>query len=115
MSIIVHDNPDQQRFEILVDDQLAGIAEYRRTADRIIFPHTETLPPFGGQGYGSVLVKAALDAVRGEGLGVRPQCWFVRDLIASHPQEYLALVAPEDRGTFGLPADVPADVSGARS
>lgn len=111
MSINVHDNPDLQRFEIEVDGELAGIAEYRRTDVRIVFPHTETRRPFGGRGLGTVLVKAALEAVRDEGLGVQPQCWFVRDYIASHPADYLGLVAPEDRAAFGLPAAPPAERS----
>ncbi|MEO5898694.1 MAG: GNAT family N-acetyltransferase [Ilumatobacteraceae bacterium] len=111
MSITVHDNPDQHRFEIEVDGELAGIAEYHRSESHIVFPHTETRTPFGGRGLGTVLVKAALDAVREEGLGVQPQCWFVRDYIASHPDEYLALVAPEDRAAFGLPSATPANRS----
>jgi len=108
MSITVHDNPDQHRFEIEVDGALAGIAEYHRSETRIVFPHTATRPPFRGRGLGTVLVKAALDAVRDEGLGVQPQCWFVRDFIAAHPDEYLGLVAPGDRLAFGLPAAAPA-------
>lgn len=111
MSITVHDNPDQHRFEIEVDGELAGIAEYHRSETRIVFPHTETRQPFSGRGLGTVLVKAALDAVRNDGLCVQPQCWFVRDVIAAHPDEYLALVAPEDRAAFGLPAAAPADRS----
>jgi uncharacterized protein len=108
MSITVHDNPGLQRFEIHVDDELAGIAEYRRSGGRIIFPHTETRKPFGGRGLGTVLVKAALDAVRDEGLGVQPQCWFVRDFIEAHSADYLDLVVPEDRAMFGLPVATPA-------
>ncbi|MCU1504744.1 MAG: hypothetical protein JWM12_4098 [Ilumatobacteraceae bacterium] len=104
MAITVQDNPQRQRFEIMVDDELAGYAEYRRDAGKLVFPHTETLPAFGGRGLGTMLVTAALEAVREEGVTVLPQCWFVRDVIAASPDELLALVAPEDRAAFHLPA-----------
>jgi predicted GNAT family acetyltransferase len=106
MGITVQDNRDRQRFEIEVDGQLAGFADYRRSAGRIAFPHTEIRPAYGGRGLGTTLARAALDAVLDDGLAVQPLCWFVRDVIAAHPDEYLALVAPEDRQIFGLPAEV---------
>lgn len=40
MSIVVKDNPDKSRYEVLVDDKVAGFARYRRTDDVINFYHT---------------------------------------------------------------------------
>jgi predicted GNAT family acetyltransferase len=41
---------------------------------------------FEGHGVGSTLVREALDAVRGEGLRVVPQCPFVKEFIGRHPE-----------------------------
>ena len=37
----VHDNPSELRYELLVDGQLAGFAQYRLSNDRITMFHTE--------------------------------------------------------------------------
>ena len=88
----VRDNPDASRFEA-VDESgvVAGFAAYRRYDDRIVFTHTEVDDAFEGRGVGSVLVRAALDAVRGEHLRVVPQCPFVKGWIGKHP-DYADLV-----------------------
>lgn len=88
----VRDNPEERRFEAWVDGQLAGFAEYRRTDTTVILPHTEVGDDFEGQGVGSVLARAALDAVRAEPhLRVVPRCAFIRSYIERHP-EYADLV-----------------------
>jgi predicted GNAT family acetyltransferase len=94
MQTHVVDNPAAGRFEILVDGEPAGRAEYRRTGSRIVFTHTEIDPQFEGRGLGSVLVRAALDAARAEGLSVVAQCPFVRRYIRSHPEYQDLLVSP---------------------
>jgi uncharacterized protein len=83
----VRDNPDASRFEA-VDESgvVAGFAAYRRYDDRIVFTHTEVDDAFEGRGVGSTLVKASLDAVRGEGLRVVAQCPFVKSYIQQHPE-----------------------------
>jgi predicted GNAT family acetyltransferase len=90
--ITVRDNPDRRRFEA-VDDagSVAGVSQYRRFPDHIVFTHTEVDDAYEGQGVGSALVQGALDAVRGEGLRVVPQCPFVKSYIERH-QEYADLV-----------------------
>ena len=84
--LTVRDRPEAARFEA-VDEAgaVAGFAAYRREADRVVFTHTEVDDAFEGHGVGSTLVRAALDAVRDEGLRVVPQCPFVRAWIKSHP------------------------------
>lgn len=69
--------------------------------DAIAFTHTEIDERFAGQGLGSVLVRAALDAVRERGLPVLPFCPFVRRFVARHP-EYVDLVPAGQRARFGL-------------
>ncbi|SDG88658.1 hypothetical protein SAMN05421505_10914 [Sinosporangium album] len=90
--IRVVDNPQASRYEVLVDGALAGFAEYRLKREKIIFPHTEVNPEFEGQGLGSRLARAALDASRDAGLTVVPACPFIAAYIRRHP-DYVELVA----------------------
>ena len=102
--IEVHDAPEHQRFELTVDGRVAGYADYHRDGDVVSLPHTMIDPLFRGRGLGAVLATATLDALKSEGAQVLPQCWFVRDVIAANPDEYLAMVPEVRRGAFGLPA-----------
>jgi uncharacterized protein len=97
----VTDHPEQARFEIREDGELAGFAQYRRTGDEITFVHTETDRRFRGRGMAGRLVNGALDQVAKQGLAVIPRCPFVRDWIADHPG-YAELVPDARRAEFGL-------------
>jgi predicted GNAT family acetyltransferase len=92
---VVRDAEPANRYEIRVEDRLAGFVDYRRTPGSIELRHTEIGDEFEGQGLGSVLARAALDAARDEGLGVVPTCPFVRGFIDRHP-EYRDLVVASD-------------------
>ncbi|TWF95826.1 GNAT family N-acetyltransferase [Saccharopolyspora dendranthemae] len=97
----IKDNPDANRFEILVDGELAGFAEYRLKTGQISFTHTEIDDNFSGQGLAGKLVRAALDEVRSRELRVLPFCPYVRGWIAKH-SDYLDLVPAERRAGFEL-------------
>ncbi|HEY6963516.1 MAG TPA: GNAT family N-acetyltransferase [Gaiellaceae bacterium] len=88
----VRDNPEQSRYEITVDGQLAGFVVYRDGGDTLTMVHTEVDPEWEGQGVGSALVKEALDDVRARGLEIRPTCPFVAEYVKRHP-EYGDLVS----------------------
>lgn len=92
----VQNNPEELRYELIVDDQLGGEILYRVTPDAVAFLHTEVSPALEGQGLASELVSAALADIRERGLRVVPICPFVRAYIRRHP-EYRDLVtrAPE--------------------
>ena len=97
MSTTVRDNPDESRYELVVDGRLAGIAQYRLNSERITMYHTEVEPEFEGRGLGDELARAALDDVRRRGLVLVPLCPFIAAFIRRHPGEYLDLVAPSLR------------------
>ena len=85
-------NPDRSRYELTVDGDVVGIADYHAAAEVVVFPHTVIDPTRRGQGLGAELVRGALDDVRDQGKTIVPQCWYVREFIAEHP-EYRDLVA----------------------
>jgi len=100
----VVDVPDRSRFEVRVDGDIAGYAEYRRRPGLIAFVHTQIDPRFEGRGLASKLVREALSEARSEGAAVLPFCPFVRGYIAGHTAEYLDLVPDDMRAKFELPA-----------
>jgi len=101
MTTTVQDNAAESRFEILVDERLAGYVDYRRDGDEYALPHTRVFPEFGGRGIGTQLIIGALDEVATRGGTVLPYCPFVPKVIRDHP-EYLALVPESERSTFDL-------------
>jgi predicted GNAT family acetyltransferase len=103
----VVDNAEAGRFEVLVDGEVAGFAEYRRTTSAVAFTHTVIAPAFEGRGLGSALARGALDATREAGSPVLPFCPFIRGYIQRHPA-YQDLVPQGRRAEFAL---VPASDS----
>ena len=94
----ITDVSERRRYEIAIDGVVVGIAEYRRRPGVI---HTEIDPSRKGEGLGTLLIRAALDSARAEGLAVLPYCPFVRNFIDRH-REYLDLVPVERRAMFAL-------------
>jgi uncharacterized protein len=93
----VTDNPDESRFEIRADGELAGFAAYHLRGSQIAFIHTVTEDKFRGHGVAGHLVQVALDTARERHLTALAYCPFVKSWVASHP-EYADLVrSPEDR------------------
>jgi predicted GNAT family acetyltransferase len=101
MAANVVDNPSASRFDLLVDDKPAGLIAYTRHGPSIALVHTQVDPAYEGKGYGSVLARGALEALRAEGVRVIPLCPFIQGYLKRHP-EYLDLVSPEERARHGL-------------
>lgn len=98
----VRHNPEQSRYEALVDGVVAGVAVYQRTDEIIVFTHTEVDPAYEGRGIGSALARFALDDVRREGTHrVLPLCPFIKEWIGRH-RDYVDLV-------YGAPASTAKD------
>ncbi len=82
---VVQDVP-MSRFELLVDGEQAGIADYQLRDDTIVFIHTEIDPRFRGQGLGDEIARGALNLVRAEtDLRVVARCPFISKWIGEHP------------------------------
>ena len=101
----VRDNPSRGRFELIDDGATLGFAEYHETGGLTVMPHTVIDPRHRGRGLGAVLATAALDELKARGASVIPQCWFVRDVIAANPADYLAMVPVDRRAAFDLPME----------
>jgi predicted GNAT family acetyltransferase len=89
VSVSVTDNPDELRYELHVDGELAGEIRYRRVPGAVVLVHTEVDPRFGKR-----VVQGALDDLRARELRVVPICPFVADYVSRHP-EYADLVTRE--------------------
>jgi predicted GNAT family acetyltransferase len=95
MTTSVRDNTDDHRYEVVVDDRVAGFADYDLEGDRITFTHTEVAEEYSGQGLAEQLVSHALDDAERRDLGVVPLCSYVARTISGEADRYLKLV-PED-------------------
>lgn len=103
---LVHDD-DRDRYEALDGDDLVAVLAY---GDEDLPPasgdggalgvrvrdlrSTVVAPERSGQGIGSAIVRYALDDIRGQGVKVRPTCWFVRGWISRHPDYANLLETP---------------------
>ena len=101
MELQVADNPEQARYEIRADGELAGFVQYHLRNGVIALVHTETDDRFRGQGLGGRLIQSTLDAARERHLSVLPYCPYARRWITEHP-EYASLVPEGRRPEFGL-------------
>jgi predicted GNAT family acetyltransferase len=85
-------NPDQSRYEALIDGVVAGFAVYQLTDEIIAFTHTEVDPAYERRGVASAIARFALDDVRRDGSRhVLPLCPFIKEWISRHP-DYFDLV-----------------------
>jgi predicted GNAT family acetyltransferase len=79
------DNEARNRFELDVGGTIAFVT-YRKSPVAITLVHTEVPPELGGQGIGSKLARATLDAVRAEGRKLAVECDFIRGFMGKHPE-----------------------------
>lgn len=96
----VRNAPERHRYEVTVDGELAGFAQYVEAGGRIEFVHTEIAPRFGRQGLGTRLISSALADARDRGQAIVPLCPFVAAYVREHP-EYLPFLDARIRPRFG--------------
>ena len=102
MSTTVRDETTHHRYEIVVDDQVAGYSHYQLENGRIAFQHTEVDGAYAGRGLGKQLVTGLLDDAEQRGLAVVPLCPYVRKVISENAPRYLHLVPDDVRESLGL-------------
>jgi predicted GNAT family acetyltransferase len=79
-------NQELERYELVVDGELAGYTEYRIEGTDVVFTHTEIFTDEREHGLGGRLVQGALDHVREQtDYRVVAQCPFTAHWLKSHP------------------------------
>lgn len=99
--IELRDNPEGRRWEALLDGEVVGYSEYRRTSSRIIFTHTVVDPDFEGRGIASRLAQTAVDDAIEHGLRITPYCPFVRAYLERHREYAESVDMPTPRSSAG--------------
>ena len=78
-------NTARHQYELQTDHGLA-VAVYREQGGARVFVHTEVPPEDEGKGIGAMVVGAALEDTRREGLKIVPSCSFVVAFVRRHPE-----------------------------
>lgn len=81
---VVH-NPEQNRFEVELEGQLAKL-DYLVDGDSIIMTHVGVPYEFRGHGVAGVITKAGLEYAKAKSLRVIPMCSYVAAYIRRNPQ-----------------------------
>ena len=95
MSTEVKHNRELRRYEIWLEGERVGLADYNEAPGEIHFVHTEVDPAQQGKNLAAILMKAALDDVRSEGKAkVVPVCSYVVRYMEKHPETQDLLLNP---------------------
>lgn len=88
MNTEVLHNAELKRYEINLDGELAGFADYRLADGDIIFNHTEVFPIHRGKNLAAILMEATLKDVRTSfpNEKVVPTCSYVVKFMEKHPE-----------------------------
>jgi predicted GNAT family acetyltransferase len=88
-----------RRYRLLLGAEEVGFIEYDPIGEHsILIKHTEVPTQHEGKGYGSELVRRALDDVRSQGKTVVPICPYALDFVRRH-REHADLVHADMRRT----------------
>lgn len=90
--IEVRHDAGRHRFELFVDGEAGGHADYRERDGAVVVLHSEVDPRLRGRGLGDELARRTLDQLRERGVKVVPACPFFARFVDRHP-EYQDLVA----------------------
>lgn len=88
---VIH-NAELHRYEINLDGEKVGHADYKVDCDVLVFDHTEVDPAHQGKNLAGLLMRHALEDVRARGLKMRPVCSYVVKFVERY-DEFSDLVA----------------------
>ncbi len=87
MKVEQEDNGVKGTFYVEVDGKRGALMTYTWAGtDKIIIDHTEVGDSLRGQGVGYVLVKSAVDFLRGQKIKVIPLCPFSKSVFDKKPE-----------------------------
>jgi uncharacterized protein len=90
----VVDNPDELRYEIYVEGELAGYIRYRREPGTVVLVHTDVEPRYQEGWVGRALVRGTLEDLRARGLFAAPVCPFIIDFVRRN-EEFGSIVVAD--------------------
>lgn len=101
MDVAISHNSELLRFELLLNGELVGVAQYSARPGLRAFTGTQVDPAVRGQGLAGQLLAFALTDCRANQIAVLPFCPYVSGYIERHP-ELLDLVPAAMRHYFEL-------------
>ncbi|HMM82261.1 MAG TPA: GNAT family N-acetyltransferase [Terrimesophilobacter sp.] len=79
--------PDNNRYTLRIDGEMASAVDYRVSGNSISFTHTFTDPKRRGQGLAGEIVEFAVNDVESTtGYRIVPMCWYVGEWFDRHPE-----------------------------
>ena len=88
---VFSDNPEQRRYELHIDGELIGTADYAVQGDAVALTRIYTRPTHRGQGLAFRTTEYAVDRIVADGHRVVPVCWVAEKWFAAHPERAAAL------------------------
>lgn len=83
----VVDRPEDGRYELHLEGERVGLADYRLSDGVVTIPHVETDPAHRGQGFAATLMAGIVDDVRARDLTIRPVCPYAVSYLREHPDD----------------------------
>lgn len=83
----VSDNRTENRYELSVDDEPAGLIDYFAVEGGRDLFHTEVFPGFSGRGLAAEMVAGALSDLRSQRLYLVPTCPYIQGYLRKHPED----------------------------
>lgn len=83
---------DHQRFELFIDGEFSGRADYRMRDGVVVIVHSEVDEKYRGQGMGSQLVTRTLDLLQARAAKVKLVCPYFAAWHEKHPDEYADII-----------------------
>lgn len=87
MTTEIRHEPDNQRYALLLDGQLAAVADYRINENAVSIHRTFTQPNQRGKGLAAQVVEFAVNDIEANSeRRIVPMCWYVADWFERHPE-----------------------------
>lgn len=87
MTTEIRHEPDNKRYALLLDGQLAAVADYRINENSISIHRTFTQPHHRGKGLAAQVVEFAVNDIEATSeRRIVPMCWYVADWFERHPE-----------------------------
>lgn len=90
-------NDALNRYELMLDGNVIGVADYVEQPDGVALTHTEITPEFRRRGHSSRLAKFAVEDIIAAGHRVKPYCSYMEAYLRKHPEYSHHVYWPQDR------------------